>query len=271
MFDRDYLLTIKTKDFQLEIRPPMRVTFDATKSTKKGLNKCNLSIYNLKESTRLSLIKDKDDKNIFSFSLQVGYKGQLKSVFQGQVLRGESKREGVNYITRLEALDGGHDLYHTPVAKTVKGKDNVFRQLTEDSETKVGVITQQSQLTRPRVVVGNMVKAIDDLVEDGQEWYIDNGKLYVLKKDEVVEGFVPVASPASGLISTPTREALIIEFEMLMNPSIEIGKLVKLESTTAKHLNGSHKVEEIVYKGDLDGGEWRQTVKCKVGEYDGIK
>jgi hypothetical protein len=271
MFDRDYLLTITTKDQTIEIKPPMRITFDATKTTAKGLNKCNLNIYNLKESTRMAMIKDPDGKEKIDFSLQVGHKGTLKSVFQGQVLRGESKREGVNYITRLEALDGGHDLYSTPVSKTVKGKDNVFRQLTENSETKVGVITQQSELTRPRVLCGNMIKCIDDLVEDGQSWYIDNGKLYITKENEAIDGLIPVASSASGLISTPTREKLIIEFESLINPSFILGELVKLESTTAKHLNGTHKIDEITYKGDIDGSEWRMTVKCKVGDYDRIK
>jgi hypothetical protein len=271
MFDRDYLLSITYPGETVEIRPPMRVAFDATKSINKGLNKCNVTVFNLKESTRLKLIKDPDEKKLVKFMIQVGYKGQLKTIFSGQVLRGESVRDGVNFMTRLESLDGGYDLYNTPIAKTVKGKDNVFRQITEDSETKVGVITQQSELTRPRVLVGNMIKVIDDLVEDGQDWYIDNGKLYILKDGEAVDGFIPVIAPESGLISTPNREKLIIEFDMLINPSVEIGKLVRLESTTAKHLNGTHKVEEINYKGDLDGNEWTMGVKCKVGTYDRVK
>lgn len=270
MFDRDYELLIEFDSTIVEIRPPLRVVFDCFKTLDKSLNKCTIVIYNLQESTRLRLIRDDDEKRLIKFALKVGHKNTLKDVFRGQVLRGESIREGPDFITRLEALDGGFDLLNTVVAKTVKGKGNALAQVLEGSQTSLGKITQQSELTRPRVMVGNMVKLIDDLIEDGQQWYIDDGKLNILKPDEVIDSFIPVMAAQSGLLSTPSREKSIIEFTSIINPSIRLGRLVELQSITAPHLNGRHKVEQINYKGDLDGNDWTMTVKCKAGTYGTI-
>jgi hypothetical protein len=267
MFDRNYELDITFDGITLEVRPPMRIVFDANKSIYGGLNKCTVTIYNLRESTRLRLIKSPEQNKLVKFSLRVGYQGLLRDVFRGQVLRGESIRDGVDYVTRLESLDGGFDLQNTAVSKTVRGKGNAIAQAVEGSQTSVGAITQQSDLIRPRVMVGNMIKVIGDLVEPGQDWYIDDGQLNIIKPNEVIKGFTPVVTAQSGLISTPTREQGLIEFESLINPSIKIGRLIELQSVTAPQLNGRHKVEEINYKGDLDGGDWKMTVKCRVGTY----
>jgi hypothetical protein len=271
MFDRDYLLTVNYPSQTVTVTPPMRIAFDCTKAIDKGLSKCNVTIFNLKESTRLKLIRDDDEKTPIQLTLQVGYKGQRKTVFSGQVHRGESAREGVNFVTKLEALDGGFDLYNTVISKTVKGKDNVLKHLTETSQTKLGTVTKQSSLTRPRVLVGNMVSLLNQVVEDKQDWYIENGKLNIVGHSEAVSGYIPVIAPESGLISTPTREKTIITFMGLINPSVEIGKLVSLQSTTAKHLNGTHKVQAITYKGDIDGADWAMSVECKAGDYARIK
>lgn len=267
MFDRDYLLTVKFDSTMVEIKPPLRLVFDCLKTLDKSLNKCTVGIYNLKESTRTKLVRDEDEKKLIKFELKVGHKGTLKDVFMGQVLIGEGVREGVNYITKLEALDGGFDLQNTVVAKTVKGKGAALEQLLAGSQTRLGKVTQQSQLTRPRVMVGNMIALIDDVVEDGQQWYIDNGQLHIIKAGEVVGGFIPVMAAESGLTGTPTREKSIIEFTSLINPSIHLGRLVELKSITAPHLNGRHKVQQIQYKGDTDGSDWSMTVQCKAGAY----
>lgn len=272
LFNRDYELTIQYDDTTVTIKPPMRITFDAFKSHDGGLNKCTLNIYNLREDTRIKLVKNPEDNDnrVIYFILKVGYDGQMKDAFKGQVLRGEYSKDDIDFISKLESLDGGFDIMNKVISKTVSGKQNAIKQALEGTETEMGVITQQSELTRPKVIVGNVIKKLDDLLEADQTWFIDNGKLNILKANEVIEGFTPLVNSDTGLITTPRKEQNIIEFETLMNPSIRLGGLVQLQSVVYPGFNGRHKVFEINYKGDYDGDDWSMTVRCIVGTYETI-
>lgn len=269
LFNRDYELTIQYDDVTVTVKPPMRITFDAFKSHDGGLNKCVVNIYNLREDTRMKLVKNPEDndRRVISFALKVGYDGQFKTVFSGQAFRGEYSKDDVDFISKLESLDGGFDLLNKVVVKTVSGKENAIKQVLEGSETKLGVITQQSQLTRPKIIVGNVIKKLGDLLEPGQTWFIDDGKLNILGDGEAIKGFIPLVNSDTGLITTPKKEQNIIEFETLMNPSIRLGGLVELQSVVYPGFNGRHKVFEINYKGDYDGDSWSMAVRCLVGTY----
>jgi hypothetical protein len=97
------------------------------------------------------------------------------------------------------------------------------------------------------------------MVGPGETWYIDNEQLYVIKDNEVTSGLKPVVSAATGLISTPTRDSKLVTFETLMNPTVKIGGLANLKSSTAPHLDGIYKIETINYRGDNYGDEWSQS------------
>jgi len=114
-------------------------------------------------------------------------------------------------------------------------------------------------LTRPKVLVGNSARLIDDMVGPGETWYIDNEQLFVIKDTEVTSGLKPVVSAETGLISTPTRDSSLVTFETLMNPTVKIGGLASLKSATAPHLDGIYRIETISYSGDTYGAAWTQT------------
>jgi hypothetical protein len=270
-FNRDYLLVLTVDNTTIEIRPPLRISFDGHKSDTGGLNKLTVDVFNLKESTRLKLIKDPEQSKRIGISLQVGYKGQLREVYKGSVHRGQVSRNGTDYISKLECLDGGDALFNSKIAKTVKGKEDAINQLVQDAGIERGAISLPSQLTRPKVMIGNTIKSLDSFLEDGYSWFIDDGKLNIINREkEVLSGFVPVVSAETGLITTPQREQSIISFDTIMNPSIRLGGLVEVFSTVAPHLNGKHKVFEINFKGDLDGDAWTMSVRTIAGQYETI-
>jgi hypothetical protein len=170
-------------------------------------------------------------------------------------------REGPDYITELECLDGGFDYLNSFTSKTVKGKERAIEAVLGDMpNTGRGKLTAQSALIRPRVLVGASGQLIDDLINDGETWYIDDEKLYILKDNEVTSSFVPVVNAATGLLNTPTREQSKVTFNTLMNPTLKIGALCALESTSAPHLDGIYRIETIGADGDNYGDKWTQKV-----------
>jgi len=262
-FNRDFKLTVQVSATQsVVITPPLRVSFNASKSINGGLNKLTIRIYNLNESNRTALAKDVENQSKhIALTFSVGYSGQLKTLFKGSVNRGENYRSGADLITQLECIDGGFDHLNSFTSKTVKGKGQALDALLADMlNTEMGKITALGSLIRPRVLVGSSTKIISDLLENGETWYIDDGKLNIIKNDEVISSFIPVVSSETGLVDAPTRQMAKLSFDTLLNPSIRLGGLCDMQSKTAPQYNGVYKVDTIVYNGDNYGSDWKQSI-----------
>jgi len=268
-FDRDFELTVSVGGGrEVIVKPPMRISFSANKSVSGGLNKLTCRIYNLQPSNRLALTKDAEGHEIIPVSLRVGYKGTMALIFKGTVYRGQNFREGPDFITELESLDGGAQVLGTFISTTVRGKDRALDAVRQATGLGKGKTTTQEPLVRPRVLIGPTARVLDELLEEGATWYVDDEQLYVLKTDEVISSFVPVVNAATGLLNTPTREQSKVTFDTLMNPTLRIGSLCKLESQSAPHMNGLYRAIEMGYSGDNYGANWTMSITAlPAGDY----
>lgn len=257
---RNYRLTIGIRNGEVVVEPPLRVSFDAMKSIRGGLNKMTLQVWNLQEKNRLAIVKDAEQQTRIPFSLSVGYQDRLELIFKGTVHTGENQRQGPDLVTTLESLDGGFDFLNSFTSTTIRsGQRAVDAALQDMPNTQRGKITQRETLTRPKVLVGNSAQIIDDAIGPGETWYIEDEQLYVIRDNETISSFIPVVSAETGLISTPERKSREVTFQTLINPSVKIGRRVQLISATAPHLDGVYRIETINYKGDNYGDEWTQV------------
>ena len=260
-FERNYLLTITVAGETIELRPPMQLKFSATKSIYGGLNKANVQISNLKESTRLKLVKDKEDAIRIPLALYIGYQNTLDLIFKGTVFRGTNSRQGVDFVTSLETLDGGFDFLNSFTSATVVTKSAAISKLVSDMpNTNKGFITNQANAIRPIVLVGNSARLIQQQLNAEETYYIEDETLHILKPEDVTDALIPVASADTGLMNTPERQNKRVTFSTILNPSIKIGRRCKLISLTAPHLNGIYRVEDISFSGDYYGQDWTQTI-----------
>lgn len=267
---RDILIENTKSDPSKDTGNGLKIVFSAYKSIYGGINKMSIQIYNLNESNRLALVKDREEKKFIPFSLEIGYAGISKSnkktelIFKGTVMTASSSREGVDMVTSIDSYDGGFDFINSYTNKVVKPGADPTKEIIKDmANTEEGKVDKKSNLTRPKVLVGNSTDLIEKSLNPGEIWYIDNEKIYVIKETDVTSGDVPIVSAQTGLISTPTRESKKVTFTTLMNPVIKIGNRVLIDSKTAPHLNGVYKVQTINYVGDNYGSDWNQTVTCE--------
>jgi hypothetical protein len=259
-FNRDYELKIEVRGGEVTILPPIRVSFQADKSVSGQLNKLQLKIYNLAEKNRLAIVKDAEEVRRIPLSLAVGYQGRLELMFKGTIHRCGNSRQGPDIITTIEGLDGGFDLLNSFTSRTVKGGQRALDSVMSDmANTTIGKTNERPVLSRPKILVGNSIRLIEETIKPGESWYIDDEKLYIIADNEVTTGFVTLVSSDTGLISTPERTFSKVTFQTLMNPAVKIGRRVNLISTTAPHLNGVYKINTISYQGDNYGSEWSQT------------
>jgi len=244
-FMRDYELIITFNDDVLVIRPEIRIQFEAQKSIYGKLNNCSVKIYNLSENKRKRIVKDKTDTNVkIGFLLKAGY-DRLQTIFKGDIWEAYSVRAGVDIITNIKSIDGAFGYVNSYTSKVVKGSD--YRKLLADDliGLQSGYMCKAPELFRPRVLVGNTYKLFEESLQDDESLYIDEEKLYIIKDDEIIDEFIAIVNAETGLMGTPIRKEQEVSFVSLINPTIRIGGLVKLESVTAKHLNGLYKVHTI--------------------------
>lgn len=260
---RDYELIVN----DVVVRPPMRIVFDGFQSVKGELNKLNISIYNLNRDHRNALLKAKDEKKNIPVRLKVGYEDRLLLIFEGQVLVGTAHKDDADLVSSLECLDGGFDYLYSFTNTVVKPGANIIDTILVDMpNTGKGKIGEQPVLTRPKVLIGNSHKLIQETISEDEDFYIDDGQLYITKENEVVSAYIPVVKASTGLMTTPDLSGNEVKFTTKMNPSLKIGRRCTTESVFAPNTNGIYKIETINYKGDFTGTAWDQTCFGKIAK-----
>lgn len=267
-FLRDYVLTIGLGAQAVTIKPPFRIVFSADKSDKADLNKMTLKIYNLNDDKRRKLVRDGDKENsgYFPLQLMVGYQDRVETIFRGSVDEAGSVREGAEFVTTLTCMDGGHDFLNSFVSTSVTSKvaaiDAALGTMPNTSKGKIGA---QKDITRPKILVGNSMAVVADMLDAGQRWFIDDERLNILGGNEVVSGYIPVVSAETGLVVVESEKESI-SATTFMNPSVKVGGLFQLISVVSPHLDGIYKVSQITYSGDFDGADWSQKITATIAE-----
>lgn len=261
-FGRNYELKVETlSGSTLTIGLPFTCEFDITRNTLSSANVCQVRLYNLSELNRNQIYFNAFNQSKFrSIILKAGYGDTLTTVFTGNISQAWSVREGVNFITQIECYDGGFAFVNgnvdiafpagTPLTTVIA---TLMAQLPNISIGAIGNFT--GVLNRGNTYSGNPAQLLFELT--GGAFFVDNGKAYALQSDEFVPQLgaaaqsqpIVVVNDQTGLLNTPVLEQTIVRFEMLFEPSLNIGRLVSLQSTTNKNLNGIYKITSVKHRG----------------------
>lgn len=263
-FTRDFKLTIGIGTSQVVVVPPFNISFSAVESSlNKALNKLNITIPGLKESTRLKLIKYELDKSkYFPIELQIGYQGKLYRAFKGSIRTGEMVRNGSTFANELECYDGHPDYTEAFTSKTVKGSQQAIDAILSDMpNTGKGAITTLQETSRPKVLIGSSSHLLS-VMSESKEFYIKDENIFILGENDVLSSIAPLVNAATGLIGTPQQDHIDTTFTTVLNPTLKICHLCKIESVTNPAVNGVYRIYQITTDGSYKG-TWRQTVTCR--------
>lgn len=273
-YNRNYLLLIEKKDgTTLKITLPFTVEFDIHRNSLSSANTCSIRIYNLSLDNRSQIRKDQFDfADLRTISFAAGYGDRLSLAFSGNISQAWSVREGSNMITQIECYDGGY-----AYVNAITG--NQFPSGTSESSiidslasslpgiTRGAIGSYPGEISRGNSYSGPTVDILRDITGGG--FFIDNGKAHCLNDNECIESGIPLINSESGLLGTPIKEQTYINFDILFEPSLKVGQLIQLESSTADHFNGKHKVLSIKHRGMISEAVCGQAI-TSVGLLPGI-
>jgi hypothetical protein len=252
----------------------LRAQFSVEKTSNRDPNKATVTIYNLSESNRKQLQTGADllatPKTAWNWPLliEAGYTGNRGQIFSGDVRFVSSRREGVDWVTTVEADDGGRDYSSARLNKAFGPGTTVASILNEaakalgvglgNSATKFAGASFRGKIWNFKkgvVLNGSVARILDKYVTSaGYSWSIQDGQLQVLGPDETLLDVEIVLNSSSGLIGTPEKgEKGIVRATSLIRPEIRPGRRIALASSAA---TGTYKALSTVHSGDTRGNDW---------------
>jgi hypothetical protein len=219
--------------------------------------KKKIRIFNLNAGNRKAIRKNVDDFGQQRLvTLQAGYGNNLGTIFSGTVTTSVSYREGNNFISEIDSLDGGFayvncNSNHTlPPGTPLYGViATLISDLSGYGVTLGAIGTSFNSISKTsQSYVGNTIRLLKQICGNV---YIDNGKVYCLGNTECAPALPYVITDVSGLLGTPMYENTILKIDMLFNPYIVVGMQVVVLSTTYSDINGTWKVVGCNHRGTI--------------------
>ncbi len=258
------------------IKNPFTLIFNIRRAQQSSSNIGNFQIYNLSQTTRTQLYKDRTGLGASRrMTLKAGYTTDaMATIFDGNIQYCVSSRtQGqTNFITEIQAFDYGFVRVNAYTSKTWQGlvsKQDIVNQLIADiinssppdHPLSKGYIHQYTETQYNRTLAGN---SWDLLCEETQNMCsIDCGKINILLDDDCFTGAISTIDSSTGLLGSPKRSDTWTEIELLFEPSLVVGQTITLNSSSSQIYNGVYKIIGINHFGtisDAVGGKCQSNI-----------
>ena len=248
-------LTIVPKIGLPKVIDGLKISFEVEKTNESNPNTANINAYNLSAQTR-SLLESTGTRII----LEAGYKKTVAVIFKGNVTKVKHNIEGVDTITEIEGGDGDNAFRNMridrgfPPGATTK---SVIDAIANEMKLPVGAkITQSLKkiYANGLTLSGYCRDQLDDICETNDlEWSIQDESLQIVPKTGFVQDTMILINSKTGMVGSPSKTDKGIEFKSLLQPRLNPGRRVKIES---RMINGIFKLRKVEHKGDSRDGEF---------------
>lgn len=246
----------------------LRVSFDVEKTSESNPNKAKIQIYNLSEASR-GILKTKESQFIL---LEIGYGDVIDQLFIGDVERSFTQRSGADFVTTIEAADGGQALNESKIDKSysagVKLKtviDDAMQAMKDTGQIVVGSLTNiKDEVAQNGITVSGLAKKVIDNISNkmGLEFSVQDNEAVILDPAVDTGELEVLLTPTTGLIGSPQLGKIDekvegVEFKALIQTTkFRPGRAVKLE---AKDIDGLIRVIKAKFIGDTHATAWFVT------------
>lgn len=257
-----------------ELKDSLRVKFKVTRTSKKEPNTAAIDIYNLRRENRTSL----QEKNL-AVSIEAGYAENTSQIFLGALDHSETVLNGRDWVTSLQAADGGEQFKSARVNLSFAGPapvGDVLQAAADALGVDAGNVADKvsagsirgalSEFTNGAVLSGKAEQQLDKVVKSmGYSWSIQDGALQLLGPDETVGDQAFLLQSGTGLVGVPEAgEDGMVKARSLLQPEILPGKKVQIESIGQESISGLYRVEKTVFVGDTWGSDWFVDIEGKL-------
>lgn len=255
---------------QLEITD-LRIRFRVERTLTKAPNQADVYLYNMSADTRTDL-----GTKPLSVRLEAGYDDVARLLFVGDLHFGMSQQHPPDWETLLQVGDGDRVYNHARCNRSYKPGTTV-RTILRDAAATMGLTLPKNLDADPaldaQVLKGHAAHGptrdvlTKTLAAYGYHWSIQNGKLQILKDDEVSNINPRPIDQDHGMIGTPefgspprSGKPPHMRVRMQLYPELTPGDLVKIDSIAKK---GVFRIEKVRHTGDTHSEEWMTEIEIQ--------
>jgi len=244
-------------------------SFQVVKNLRREPNTAEIKIYNLAPSSRESLEAAEEQR----IRLETGYREDVHTIFEGDLRKASSTREGPDIVTTIEGGDGERAFRQARTNRSF-GEGTSVRSVIEDvaGGMGLGVGNLEAQTTgagfeglgsiysEGTVVSGSSRESLTGLCRSiGLEWSVQDGNLQLLPFRTALRQTAVLLSPQTGLVGSPSIDSEnVLEAKALIIPGIFPGRKVDVR---AEFVTGVYRVTKATYQGSTFGAEWYVTIQ----------
>ena len=277
LFLRQLSAQIGDSDEAVKITNDFKIAIDINKRIEAASAAGHITFYNLSGDTK-ALIRDRGQR----VRITGGYDKNTELLHDGDIQRVEAQDDGVNRETIVYL---GAKVFKTTQAvfnKSYQGSVQV-RQIVQDALPTFDVPYSQdilnviptSETINNFCFNGRTVDLMDQLLKPQQlQFFNQNNQLLISDEAKALtndESDVVVLNATSGLIKTALRTDRGVNVTALLNPRLQPGRIVKIESNVITDSSyRTDKPEQIatgffkIVQTDFQGSNWDGPFVCRL-------
>lgn len=256
-YSRRWSLYIASKGGDALDLSGLKCVFSISKKDAQSPNEARFVLFNISKQNSEML-----KKSFEKITVSAGYPNNFGIIFSGNVKSYTFGRDRTELYLDIKAGDGDKAYNYSVISKSLAAgatPDNIVQELSNAMGVPVGFKSELDNRALPRgkVMYGRPQEFMREQ-SDGQgcTWSIQDGEILMLKRTAVKEGEAVLLTPKTGLIGVPTQTDVGVTGKCLLNPKLQIGAAVKLESEYTESLNGEYRLIKVTHKGDTRGNDW---------------
>ncbi len=272
LFGRKYKVIVSTKGTSGIDITGLRAVFTIEKSMSAEPNRSTIQIYNLSPETQNFILSEA--KRIL---IEAGYDNseQYGLIFDGDIVKAIRRAaQSIDKVTEVIAQDGDMFLNSGFISVSYSAGQTTQSVLSQmqgiaDDDMTLGSVSNDlkgTKLARGKAMFGQPKDYASMLAKsEGALFYVNDRKINLVKPGDLPYGQIVDLSPSSGLIGTPEQNDSTVSGKCLLNPLLNVNKLIHISNEYVQETNeigkaslssGVYKIIKLKHTGDTLGNDW---------------
>lgn len=268
----------------------LRIRFSIRRGDISTPNTADIRVYNVSDKTA-QIVQDEFTR----VRLEAGYQGNYGVIFDGTVIQVRRGRESqTDTYLDITAADGDSAYNFAVVNKslaagaTLDDQLGVCLQAMEAHGVTLGFAPPlpKQALPRGKMMFGMVRDYLDGITAAAAaKWSIQDGQLYIIPLGNYLPGEALSINATTGMVGLPEQTNGGINVKMLLNPSVKIGRLIRLDNSSIQQYrfnpsikagaenakiaqqnklsdDGLYYVMIANHSGDTRGNDWYTDTVC---------
>lgn len=241
----------------------LKIDFSVKSALDGEFTNGDLTISGLKLSDTAFLGTNYDNKTgelrQSELKLEAGYPNATAEILLGNIIEATPNFNSPNNEINLKIKSGGFNNIDFSVCDSFNGATNfktICEKVAQNNKVALEFKTSENPIIQDYSFKGTPFQQIENLRKYVKSnIFLQNAKLCVFSENQSPYTITKI-DYKSGLIGSPKPNPQGCEITCLLNPNLQVGQFIELETLKIPQLNGNYRIIELTHFGSNRGADW---------------